>query len=120
MKISLEVRKVGTLPDVVSVINRAGLLGGHEFFKQAERLVVLLRFLSQLVPETLFLICFVVLGICGTFEGGLQFEQQCPYWLAGYCRGHCYRHRHQPGDAEEEAVRHYQPWDCGGEAVSLS
>lgn len=58
--------------------------------------------------------CFVVLGICGTFEGGLQSEQQCPYWLASHCSGHCYSHRYQPGDAEEEAIWHHQPWDCGG------
>ena len=64
---------------------------------------------------TLFLVCFVVLGICRTFKGGLQSEQQCPYWLAGDRGGHCYSHRHQPGDAEEAAVRHHQPWDRGGE-----
>lgn len=59
-------------------------------------------------------LCSVVSGLCGASTGGLQFEQQCPYWLAGHRGGHCYSHRHQPGDAEEEAVRHHQPWHCGG------
>ena len=64
--------------------------------------------------RTLFPVCFVVLGVGGTFMGGFQVERQCPYWLAGYRSGHCYGHRYQPGDAEEEAVRHHQPRDCGG------
>lgn len=54
-------------------------------------------------------------GIRGAAAGRLQSEQQCPHRPAGHCGGHCYGHSHQPGDAEEEAVRHHQPWDRGGE-----
>lgn len=53
MKISLEVRKVGILPDLVDVINRVGLLGGPEFFKQAERLMALRGFLSRVARWSL-------------------------------------------------------------------
>lgn len=59
-------------------------------------------------------------GICGAAAGGLQSEQQCPHRPAGHCGGHCHGHSHQPGDAEEEAVWHHQPWDRGGEWLGFS
>lgn len=67
------------------------------------------------VTETLSHICSVTVGICGAPAGGLQSEQQRPHWAVGHRGGHCHGHRHQPGDAEEETVRHHQPWDRGGE-----
>lgn len=67
------------------------------------------------ISHTLSHVCFVTLGIRGAPAGGLQSEQQRPHRSAGHCGGHRHGHRHQPGDAEEEAVRHHQPWDRGGE-----
>ena len=67
------------------------------------------------VSHTLSPVCFVTVGIRGAAAGGLQSEQQCPRRSAGHRGGRRHGRRHQPGDAEEEAVRHHQPRDRGGE-----
>lgn len=67
------------------------------------------------VTKTLSHSCFVTLGIRGAAAGGLQSQQQRAHRAVGHRRGHRHSHSHQPGDAEEETVRHHQPRDRGGE-----
>lgn len=77
--------------------------------------------LHTVVSPLIYIYIFVppsassLIGNLPSSWGGLQLWEQCSHWPACYRSGHSNGDCDQPGSAEEETVRHHQPWHCGGE-----